>query len=188
MAKAGAKSAPCAGAPTYGGRCGSPTGQQHAEISPVPAAESQSPVFRGILSVHCSGKPQDVLKHEAVAPGRLPWLMDTGTTSPANAKKLISTSFHRKSSTLIFPFVFFSLQAQLVQNPSLPWLSTARDQAGAVSAGAERSPGAGGRVCCPHTAFSGKTLQPSCYQTEVFVVQLQFLPRFLPHSQNYSKT
>lgn len=156
----------------------------------MPAAESQSPVFRGILSVHCCllRKPQVVLKHEAVAPGRLPWLMDTGTTSPANAKKLISTSFHRKGSTLIFPFVFFSLQAQLVQNPSLTRLSTAQDQAGAVSAGAERSPEAGGRVCCPHTAFCSKKLQVSCYQTEVFVVQLQFLPRFLPHSQNYSKT
>lgn len=88
-------------------------------------------------------------KNSKALPYSLAWLMDTETTSPANAKKLISTSFHRKGSTLIFPFVFFSLQAQLVQNPLLTWLSTARDQAQAVSAGAERSPGAGAGCAAP---------------------------------------
>lgn len=83
-------------------------------------------------------------KKSKALPYSLAWLTDTETISPANAKKLISTSSQRKGSTLISPLIFFSLQVQLVQKPSLARLSTARGQARAASAGAEPSPRAGG--------------------------------------------
>lgn len=133
---------------------------------------------------------------KALPNGFIP-LINTESISPANTKKLISTSSQgEKAHFFFFFYVLLSgpINTEILTRPR----SKARARAwGCEHRGGPMEPGChrGGGTQRAHVALwflgFGKTFLPlvSCYKkTEVLLaVQLLFLTRFLLHSQNYSK-